>query len=200
MKVGLKGLAGGLALTALLGGTALASGFFFNWPFAGGSQYPSTLPLTGYEGLAADTQLGSGLNPASELIATDALLQGEQTGSANASSFTITPTLVAGAAKITLLMTGAPSGAQNLTLPTAAAMYAVVPGPAGLPSTAPVNKSWLLKVVNVGGTASGVWTVVAGSGDTITGNATVPVAGSRQFLVTITTATTPAITFQDYGN
>lgn len=51
------------------GGLALAAGFFTNGvPVAGGSQYPTTLPLTGNETVPADTNLPSGLNPASEAI------------------------------------------------------------------------------------------------------------------------------------
>lgn len=48
---------------------ATAAGVFTNGvPPAGGSQYPTTIPLTGNETLPADTNLTSGLNPASEAI------------------------------------------------------------------------------------------------------------------------------------
>jgi hypothetical protein len=60
-----------LALAGLLAGSgaALAAGFFTNGlPPAGGSQYPTTIPLTGNETFPADTNLASGLNPASEAI------------------------------------------------------------------------------------------------------------------------------------
>jgi len=58
----------GLMLTASL---AYAGGFFTNGvPPAGGTQYPSTIPLTGNETLPADTNLSSGLNPQSEAIST----------------------------------------------------------------------------------------------------------------------------------
>lgn len=60
---------GGLATVAVIAGAANASGFFTNGvPLAGGTQYPSTLPLTGNETIPADTNLPSGLNPASEAI------------------------------------------------------------------------------------------------------------------------------------
>jgi len=50
---------------------ALAAGLFTNGvPPAGGTQYPTTIPLTGIETLPADTNLTSGLNPASEAITT----------------------------------------------------------------------------------------------------------------------------------
>lgn len=50
-------------------GPALAAGFLTNGlPVAGGSQFPTTLPLTGQEAFPADTNLPSGQNPASEAI------------------------------------------------------------------------------------------------------------------------------------
>ena len=62
----------GLALalaTALAGGQAHAAGYFTNGlPTAGGSQYPSTYPLTGNETMPADTNLTNGQNPASEAV------------------------------------------------------------------------------------------------------------------------------------
>jgi hypothetical protein len=66
-------IAGGIAALAL-GGLAHSAGFFTNGvPVAGGTQYPSTLPLTGNETIPADTNLPSGLNPASEAITTGQL-------------------------------------------------------------------------------------------------------------------------------
>lgn len=65
-------LAGVLALVGAE--NANAAGFFTNGvPVAGGTQYPSTLPLTGNETIPADTNLLSGLNPASEAITTNQL-------------------------------------------------------------------------------------------------------------------------------
>ncbi len=66
-------LAGG----ALLLGTSLAfsAGFFTNGvPPAGGSQYPTTIPLTGIETIPVDTNLASGLNPASEAVTVNQLI------------------------------------------------------------------------------------------------------------------------------
>lgn len=60
-------LAGALCLGFAL--AASAAGFFTNGvPVAGGTQYPTTIPLTGVETIPADTNLASGLNPASEAI------------------------------------------------------------------------------------------------------------------------------------
>ncbi len=64
-KIGL--LAGAVCLAAAL--SANAAGLYTNGvPPAGGTQYPSTLPLTGNETLPADTNLPGGANPASEAI------------------------------------------------------------------------------------------------------------------------------------
>lgn len=63
-------LAGALALASLA--PALGAGFF-NFPPAGGSQYPTTLPLTGNETIPADTNLTQGLNPATETVSTTQL-------------------------------------------------------------------------------------------------------------------------------
>jgi len=75
MKTSLRNalLAGGIA-ALVMGGLAHSAGFFTNGvPVAGGTQYPTTLPLTGLETVPADTNLPSGLNPASEAITTGQL-------------------------------------------------------------------------------------------------------------------------------
>ena len=66
----IKKLLGATALClTLFAGVAGAAGLLTNGlPTAGGSQYPSTIPLTGNELVPADTQLAQGLNPASEAI------------------------------------------------------------------------------------------------------------------------------------
>lgn len=52
-----------------------AAGVFTNGvPPAGGSQYPSTIPLTGLETIPADTNLTGGQNPASEAITVQQLV------------------------------------------------------------------------------------------------------------------------------
>lgn len=75
----------GVALTLAL--PALAAGFFTsNLPPAGGSQYPTTLPLTGNETIPADTNLTQGLNPASESITLNQL-RGSVLGTAGVTGF-----------------------------------------------------------------------------------------------------------------
>lgn len=60
-----------LAGACLLAGSLVAdaAGLYTNGvPPAGGTQYPTTIPLTGVETIPADTNLTGGLNPASEAI------------------------------------------------------------------------------------------------------------------------------------
>jgi len=72
-------LAGGLA--------AHAAGFLTNGlPSAGGTQYPTTLPLTGNETFPADTNLTQGLNPASEAVSINQLF-GAENSFANSSGW-----------------------------------------------------------------------------------------------------------------
>lgn len=59
-------------------GTASAGGFFTNGlPPAGGTQYPTTIPLTGNETIPADTNLPSGLAPQSESLTVTQLQAGD---------------------------------------------------------------------------------------------------------------------------
>ena len=78
MKIRLANAVAGVALVAALVSQvvspALSAGFFTNGvPAAGGTQYPSTFPLTGNETVPADTNLTNGQNPASEAITTQQL-------------------------------------------------------------------------------------------------------------------------------
>jgi hypothetical protein len=73
-KSSVKKLAVGISAIMGLTLVAHAAGYFTNGvPVAGGSQYPTTLPLTGNETIPADTNLTAGQNPASEAITTNQL-------------------------------------------------------------------------------------------------------------------------------
>lgn len=62
------------ALSVAVASAAWAAGLLTNGlPVAGGSQYPTTIPLTGNETVPADTNLTQGLNPASEAVTTNQL-------------------------------------------------------------------------------------------------------------------------------
>lgn len=68
MKSKMIWLAGAVALAGVgLGGAGLLTN---GLPVAGGTQYPSTIPLTGNETAPFDTNLTNGQNPASEAIST----------------------------------------------------------------------------------------------------------------------------------
>lgn len=65
-------LVGATALSLILvAGAALAAGLYTNGlPVAGGTQYPTTIPLTGIETIPVDTNLTAGQNPASMAVTT----------------------------------------------------------------------------------------------------------------------------------
>lgn len=185
-------LAAGALCAAVIGASSVAwaAGFWGNWPVVGGTGNPAT--ITGLENVPMDTNIPGGAQPQSQVATTATLNQGAFVTASNATSFTGTAAQFWSSQRSNLLLTGAPSTAQTLTTPTAAAIIA------GLPSGAAVGYTWTLHIVNVGGTASGVWTVSGGTGVTVTGNATVAVAGSRTYQATYATATT--VTLQDIGN
>lgn len=83
-----KWMGAALAILVVSGGlVAHAAGFLTNGlPGAGGSQYPTTLPLTGNETIPVDTNLASGLNPASEAVTVQQLIAAVN-GSQNSSGF-----------------------------------------------------------------------------------------------------------------
>lgn len=185
---------GGIAglLLGSVAAVALAAGMWGNWPVAGGSQYSDTLPLTGLENIPMDTNRPNGRAPQSQVATYAQLMQGSIRSAANVASFTAGVSAVDGGENLTLLLTGAISSGATLTTPTAAQIIAA------LPSGAAAGYSYLLKFVNTGGTGSGIWTIAGGSNVTVTGNATVGVGESRQYLVTYVSAT--SVTLQDLGN
>lgn len=102
-------LAGALSLAWAIT-PALGAGFFTNGvPPAGGTQYPTTLPLTGNELVPADTGLPSGLNPASESITTNQLA-GFLGGQATPTNF-----LIGGDAGTNLFQRGTTGASETTT-------------------------------------------------------------------------------------
>lgn len=187
--------------TLMIGLPAIGAGFLTNGlPVAGGTQYPTTLPLTGNERLPADTQLTQGLNPASEAISIGQIaaygqITGTVTTAANTTSFTATtaqilPTSM-NAPSVFFTLTGTLAGAGTVTTPTAAQIFAA------LPSGAALGQAYLLKIANESSGAF-AWTLAGGTGVTLTGSGVIPQYGSRNFLVTFTSAT--AVAVQDLGN
>lgn len=102
--------AGGIALFAT---AALAGGYFTNGlPPAGGSQYPTTIPLTGAETIPSDTNLGQGQNPQSEAITVNQLAGFI---SASTSSDSFRNALIGGDFTTNLFQRGTTSGSITTT-------------------------------------------------------------------------------------
>ena len=97
--------------------------------------------------------------------------------------------LTGAAVDVTLALTGALAGAANATTDTAANIIAAIP-------LAYVGQTYLLTIINESSGAF-AWTVVAGTGVTVTGTATIAQNTWRQFMVTVASATT--VTLQNVG-
>lgn len=201
MKLTRKHLLAAGILAAIFGaiGVAQAAGFLTNgYPPAGGTQYPSTLPLSGYEQAPFDTGYTQGLNPASEAITYAQIAQGNIITLPTALSVTarLSVSQVVAGEKLTVILPGVITVSTNLSMPTAANLIAA------LPSNPPLTTaySYLLKFVNTGGAigGGGQWNLVADSGVTITGNTFISPGFSRAYLVTLPTLTTVGL--QDLGN
>lgn len=104
----------------------------------------------------------------------------------NGTTQTLTAAMVSGADKVHHLSTG--GATPTLTTPTAAAIIA------GIPNMA-VGQSYVLRLLNAN---SGIATLAAGSGVTITGTATLAAGTWTEFLVTKTAAAT--VTLQNIGS
>lgn len=87
--------------------------------------------------------------------------------------------LSGGEIETVLGLTGAISTAQNAQLPTVAALVAAIPNGS-------VGQTYKLRIMNVGGTSSGVFTITTNTGWTLTGTMTIAVGAYRDFLVTLT--------------
>lgn len=96
---------------------------------------------------------------------------------------TATTTATLTAAQITgeLLVASPGTSAASYTLPTVALTEALV-------TNAKVNSTFELNIINLG-TSSGALTIVAGTGWTLVGSATVAISTSAQFLARKTSAT-----------
>ncbi len=101
-------LLAGALIAAIPLSVALAAGQWGNWPPAGGTQYPTTLPLTGNETIPMDTNLPSGLNPASEIVSVNNLL--------NSSALSPTNLLIGGDAANNLFQRATTGSSVTTTL------------------------------------------------------------------------------------
>lgn len=93
---------------------------------------------------------------------------------------------------VTLALTGALTGAANATTDTAANIVAAMASPA-------VGAAYKLRIINESSGAF-TWTVVGGTGVTISGTATIAQNTWREFVVTVTAVgATPTVTFTNVG-
>ncbi len=173
---------------------AVAGGFFTNGlPVAGQAPYTTTLPLTGVEQIPADTELSGGASPQSEAITTAQLgafvsqtfSAGVYSAATNTSSFTATTAQTIGKPLVVLNLTGTLAAAANVTTPTAAQLWAAV-------GNAQAGQTYVLRVIN-NSSGAFAWTLVGGTGVTISGTASVAQNTYREWLVTLTNSTTVSV-------
>jgi hypothetical protein len=105
----------------------------------------------------------------------------------NANTATASTTLTAanisgGGASVDLAMTGTLTGAANATLPTVAALVAVLHSPT-------IGTSYRLRVINES-SGNFAWTVLTATGWTLGGTMSIPQNTWREFVVTLTSLTT----------
>lgn len=92
---------------------------------------------------------------------------------------------------VILALTGTLAGAANATTDTAANIIAAM-------ASASVGTSYRLRIINES-TGAFSWTLVGGTGVTVTGTATIAQNTWREFVVKVTAVGTPAVTFQNVG-
>ena len=125
----------------------------------------------------------------------DDYLLGCQFSSTSVASGTLLATQTCGASETYLTQ----SGATALTLPSAAAVYAqlillLTQQSCATPGNLAASVVYKLRIIN---TNAGTLTLTAGTGNTLTGTATLATQTWRDFVVTVTSPTT--ITYQSVG-
>lgn len=110
----------------------------------------------------------------------------------NAAAHVLTAANLTGSsAEVVLALTGALAAGANATTDTAANIVAALP-------SAAVGVSYKLRIINESSGAFS-WTVVGGTGVTVTGTATIAQNTWREFIVKVTAMATPAVTLQNVG-
>jgi hypothetical protein len=112
--------------------------------------------------------------------------------STSASTVLVAADVFGGATEHTLNLTGAITVASNAQMPLATALIAAIPN-------ARAGNTYKLRIINGGGTGSGVWTVTTNVGWTLTGTMTIAASlGYRDFYVTLTSLA--AVVLQSLGS
>lgn len=127
-----------------------------------------------------------GINPFQEVI---------YNADAATASKTLAATEICGAAQVYLAFTGTAGAGVAATLPTVANLIAALPAAV---QSSPVGLSWQLRIINVATTQT--ITVTTNTGWTVSGTATIATTVWRDFVVTITSATTATIQAVGAGN
>lgn len=120
-----------------------------------------------------------GINPFQEVI---------YNVDAATASKTLGATEICGAAQVYLAFTGTAGAGVAATLPTVANLIAALPASV---QSAPTGLSWQLRILNIATTQT--ITVTTNTGWTVSGTATVATTTWRDYVVTITSATTATI-------
>ncbi|WP_017776688.1 hypothetical protein [Paraburkholderia kururiensis] len=107
----------------------------------------------------------------------------------NTAGFTLAGSQIAGAAQNFLNLTGTLAGAANAQLPTVAQLIAALPSNV---QAAPTGLSFQLRVINSSAGAF-AWTLTTNTGWTLNGTMSMAQNTWRDFIVTITSATTASI-------
>lgn len=189
-----------LALALALGSApALAGGYYPTLPQAG--TLPNTIPLTGNEDAAFDTNLPSGVSPQTETITVNQLLNTGNAGRfgapklvpiTNTAGFTATTAQMDGARLVVMQLNGTLAAGATMTTPTAAQFLAAVP-------VSIVGNGRIIRVCNDSSGAF-AWTVAGGTGVTVSGTATVAQNVCREFALAYTAVgISPAISLTNIG-
>jgi len=113
--------------------------------------------------------------------------------SVSASTLLTGANIFGGSIEHVLNLTGAISAASNAQLPTVANLLVAIGG------LFQINQTFKLRIINGGGSGSGVWTVTTNTGWTLNGTMTIAVGAWREFIVTLTAPATPTATLQSVG-
>ncbi|PRF97455.1 hypothetical protein [Burkholderia ambifaria] len=156
------------------------------FPAIGPGQNPN-VPMNG--ALPDQTGLNAsilGINPLQEAI---------YNADAATASKTLSATEISGAAQCFLAFTGTFGAGGALTLPTVANLIAALPA---VVQANPVGLTWQLRVINVATTQT--LTMTTNTGWTLAGTMTIATTVFRDFVVTITSATTASLQAVGAGN
>jgi hypothetical protein len=116
------------------------------------------------------------------------------TNAATANATLPAANLTGGAVEVDLALTGTLAGAATATTDTAANIIAAMPR-----AQSYTGFTYKLRIINAS-SANFAWTLSGGSGVTITGTATIAQNTWRDYIVTLTLGSSPAVTMRECGS